>query len=50
MGGYVSVPEAWAREPERLAEWVARAFDEVAQLPPKAPKGAKSAKAPKSER
>lgn len=42
MGGYVAAPEAWDREPERLAEWVARAFDEVAQLPPKAPKAPKS--------
>ncbi|MBT2497985.1 TfoX/Sxy family protein [Agromyces sp. ISL-38] len=39
MGGYVSVPEAWDRE--RLAEWVERAFDDVAMLPPKAQKAAK---------
>ena len=38
MGGYVAAPETWASEPDRLAEWVARAFDEVAALPPKAPK------------
>jgi TfoX/Sxy family transcriptional regulator of competence genes len=44
MGGYVAVPETWAREPERIAEWAARAFDDVAALPPKA------AKAPKSKR
>ena len=38
MGGYVAVPERWADEPERIAEWVARAFDETAALPPKPPK------------
>ena len=38
MGGYVAAPAAWADEPERLAEWAARAFEEVAALPPKAPK------------
>lgn len=38
MGGYVSAPTAWADEPDRIAEWVARAFEEVATLPPKAPK------------
>lgn len=38
MGGYVSAPMAWADEPERHAEWVERAFVEVAALPPKAPK------------
>ena len=38
MGGYVAAPEAWASEPERLAEWAARAFEDVATLPPKIPK------------
>jgi TfoX/Sxy family transcriptional regulator of competence genes len=38
MGGYVSVPVAWDDEPDRIAEQVARAFEEVAALPPKAPK------------
>jgi TfoX/Sxy family transcriptional regulator of competence genes len=42
MGGYVSAPAAWADEPERIAEWVARAFEEVATLPPKAPKPPRS--------
>ncbi|WP_448002312.1 TfoX/Sxy family protein [Agromyces bauzanensis] len=41
MRGYVAAPEAWVHEPERLAEWVARAFDEVAALPPKARKPTK---------
>ena len=44
MGGYVAAPAGWSSEPERLAGWVARAFEEVLELPPKAPK---SAKAPK---
>lgn len=39
MGGYVAAPSAWASEPERIAAWVVRAFEEVAALPPKAPKG-----------
>ncbi|MGW4928944.1 TfoX/Sxy family protein [Agromyces sp. NPDC004153] len=38
MGGYVAVPAAWDDEPDRIAEQVARAFEEVAALPPKAPK------------
>ena len=42
MGGYVSAPTAWADEPGRIAEWVARAFEEVAALPPKAPKPPRS--------
>ena len=41
MGGYVAAPEAWAQEPERIAEWVARAFAEVSALPPKPPKPSK---------
>jgi hypothetical protein len=41
MGGYVSAPAAWASEPERLAAWIAGSFEEVAALPPKAPKAAK---------
>lgn len=42
MGGYVAAPAAWAGEPERLADWLARAFEEVAALPPKAPKPRKA--------
>jgi len=41
MGGYVSVPVAWDDEPDRIAEQVARAFEEVAALPPKAHKARK---------
>ena len=47
MGGYLALPEAWAEEPERLSEWVARAFATVATLPPKQPKAAKTPKSPK---
>ena len=47
MGGYVAAPTGWSSEPERLAGWVARAFEEVLELPPKAPKSAKAPKAPK---
>ena len=32
------LPAEWASEPERIADEVARAFDAVAALPPKAPK------------
>jgi TfoX/Sxy family transcriptional regulator of competence genes len=38
MGGYVALPAAWANEPERIADEVARAFEAVAALPPKARK------------
>jgi hypothetical protein len=38
MGGYVAAPEAWTKEPERIAEWVARAFEDVSALPPKKPR------------
>ena len=41
MGGYLSLPSAWAREPARMSEWVGRALEGVAALPPKPPKGSK---------
>ena len=44
MGGYVAAPSAWTSEPERIAGWVARAFEEVLALPPKAPKARKAPK------
>ena len=44
MGGYVAAPAAWSSEPERLAEWLAQAFEEVAALPPKAPRAPKRTK------
>ena len=40
MTGYVGLPTAWG--PDRLAEWVERAFAQVAALPPKAPKPRKA--------
>ena len=44
MGGYVAAPAAWSGEPDRLAEWLAQAFEEVAALPPKAPRAPKRTK------
>lgn len=41
MGGYLAVPAAWAHEPERIAQWVSRAFDDVSTLPKKPPKPSK---------
>ena len=36
MGGYLALPAAW--DDAAAAAWVRRAYDEVAALPPKAPK------------
>ena len=36
MGGYLSLPDAWADHPELAAPWVERAFAHVSTLPPKA--------------
>ena len=41
MGGYLSLPAAWAGEPARMSQWVERALEGVAALPPKPPKGSK---------
>ena len=41
MGGYLSLPAAWASAPARMSEWVGRAHEGVAALPPKPPKGSK---------
>ena len=38
MGGYVSLPESWKDDPDRLREWIATARDQVALMPPKPPK------------
>lgn len=46
MGGYVGLPEAWQDDAEQTAEWVAKAFENVAKLPPKTPKASR-AKQPK---
>jgi TfoX/Sxy family transcriptional regulator of competence genes len=44
MTGYVTVPASIRGEPARLREWVKRAFDYGASLPPKEKKGPKTAK------
>jgi TfoX/Sxy family transcriptional regulator of competence genes len=50
MTGYVAAPVEWANEPERLRAWVGRAFAQVAELPPKAPKAkASKARGPKRD-
>jgi TfoX/Sxy family transcriptional regulator of competence genes len=41
MGGYVAFPEAWRDDPDRLREWIGRALQLVAALPPKSPKSRK---------
>lgn len=38
MGGYVTIPLAWASDPAHAAPWVKCALDHVAALPPKKPK------------
>ena len=58
MKGYVVLPDAWLRDTQRLQQWLTRALETTAALPPKAPKAAKAAKpaakttktAPKSAR
>jgi hypothetical protein len=42
MAGYIALPSGWS--PDELAEWIARAHDQVAVLPPKKPKAAKPRK------
>jgi TfoX/Sxy family transcriptional regulator of competence genes len=36
LGGYLSLPPAWAAHPDLAAPWVERALEEVAALPAKA--------------
>lgn len=38
MGGYTGLPAAWNDDAEKAEPWVAKAFDNVASFPPKAPK------------
>jgi len=45
MKGYVTVPSAIVGEPERLREWVQRAFEFAAALPTKEKKAPKAKKA-----
>lgn len=35
MGGYVSLPEEWKDDPDRLREWVGVALEQVGRMPPK---------------
>ena len=44
MTGYVRVPQAIVDEPHRLREWVQRAFEFGASLPPKEKKAPKAKK------
>ena len=39
MAGYVALPATWSAD--ELAEWIARAHEQVSALPPKEPKGRK---------
>ncbi|SDW04443.1 Transcriptional regulator of competence genes, TfoX/Sxy family [Arthrobacter sp. cf158] len=43
MAGYVGLPESWQDDAEQTAEWLARALENVATWPPKAPKEPKTA-------
>lgn len=49
MSGYVSLPPAWRDDPTSTDEWVGRALDHVATLPPKATKATKATKAKRSK-
>jgi TfoX/Sxy family transcriptional regulator of competence genes len=44
MTGYVTVPPAIVEEPQRLREWLQRAFEYTAALPPKEKKPPKARK------
>ncbi|MBE4717218.1 TfoX/Sxy family protein [Pseudarthrobacter sp. AB1] len=46
MGGYTGLPETWNADGDnaRAKAWVGKAFEYVAELPPKAPKAAKPRK------
>jgi TfoX/Sxy family transcriptional regulator of competence genes len=35
MGGYLSLPTSWREDPARAADWVGRALNHVAEMPPK---------------
>ncbi|WP_285115262.1 TfoX/Sxy family protein [Leifsonia sp. fls2-241-R2A-40a] len=43
MGGYVSLPEAWRDDPDRLREWIGVALEQVGRMPPKQKKPRKAA-------
>ena len=50
MTGYVSLPRDNVDEPERLREWLQRAFEYAAAMPPKKPRAAKAEKTPKTRK
>ncbi|MBS1674868.1 MAG: TfoX/Sxy family protein [Actinobacteria bacterium] len=37
MRGYTSLPLDWQQTPERVAEWIAIALEQVGRMPPKQP-------------
>jgi TfoX/Sxy family transcriptional regulator of competence genes len=41
MGGYVTLPGRWLDSAEPAADWIARALEHTASLPPKQPKARK---------
>lgn len=43
MAAYVSLPEAWKDDPDRLREWIGVALEQVARMPPKVKKPRKPA-------
>ena len=43
MGGYVSLPEDWKDDPDRLREWIGVALEQVGRMPPKEKKPRKAA-------
>ena len=42
MGSYIALPADWSDTTEFTSQWLGKAFDQVASLPPKAPRGAKA--------
>ncbi|MFE4949420.1 TfoX/Sxy family protein [Leifsonia sp. NPDC056665] len=44
MGGYVSLPDAWRDDPDRLREWIGVALEQVGRMPPKEKKPRKTPK------
>jgi TfoX/Sxy family transcriptional regulator of competence genes len=49
MAGYISLPAAWRDDPSLASNWVERAHDHVASLPPKT-KQPKAAKGPQAKK
>ncbi len=49
MKEYVSFPEAWRDEPDKVVVWVSRALDWVGAMPAKAKKAKKAKKKAKKQ-